>query len=242
MRLNLYVETYLLTYWRVAAFIWMLIVAAGLILIVVRIVTHRSNAWLISANLAVRGADDLRVQLRQLRQSGRELQRRHARGIDDGRPPGRPHLCGCARSAGDPRHRPVRRRPSGIGSPAFASAASRSLADAHARSPTSWRAWTFRGWRLSRYLEATNRSSLNTPLSLLLHSAPNRYMRSVSEWCAHGRADSHRRRRSGAAPSPSKHDRALRLRRRHRRRRRRGGRDADRRRRRGRSTRWCSIS
>ena len=53
LRLDLYVETYLLTYWRVAAFIWMLIVAVGLILIVVRIVTYRSNAWLISANLAV---------------------------------------------------------------------------------------------------------------------------------------------------------------------------------------------
>ena len=50
LRLDLYVETYLLTYWRVAAFIWMLIVAVGLILIVVRIVTYRSNAWLISAN------------------------------------------------------------------------------------------------------------------------------------------------------------------------------------------------
>ena len=30
LRLDLYVEIYLLTYWRVAAFIWMLIVAAGL--------------------------------------------------------------------------------------------------------------------------------------------------------------------------------------------------------------------
>ena len=38
LRLDLYVATYLLTYWRVAAFIWMLIVAIGLVLIVVRIV------------------------------------------------------------------------------------------------------------------------------------------------------------------------------------------------------------
>src|SRR5207302_1802072 len=52
-RLDFYVASYLLTYWRIAAFIWMLIVAAGLVLIVVRIVTYRSNAWLISANLAV---------------------------------------------------------------------------------------------------------------------------------------------------------------------------------------------
>ena len=74
LRLDLYVETYLLTYWRVAAFIWMLIVAAGLILIVVRIVTYRSNAWLISANRRRAGADHLCVQLRQFRQSRRELQ------------------------------------------------------------------------------------------------------------------------------------------------------------------------
>src|SRR5215207_543779 len=38
MRLNLYVEIYLLTYWRVAAFVWMAIVAVGLILVVARIV------------------------------------------------------------------------------------------------------------------------------------------------------------------------------------------------------------
>ena len=29
LRLDLYVQTYLLTYWRIAAFIWMLLVAAG---------------------------------------------------------------------------------------------------------------------------------------------------------------------------------------------------------------------
>ena len=53
MRLNLYVETYLLTYWRVAAFIWMAMVAVGLILIAARILLYRSNAWLIAANLVV---------------------------------------------------------------------------------------------------------------------------------------------------------------------------------------------
>src|SRR5262245_22240546 len=51
MRLHLYVEIYLITYWRVAAFVWMAMVAAGLVLIVMRIVLHRSNAWLIAATL-----------------------------------------------------------------------------------------------------------------------------------------------------------------------------------------------
>jgi hypothetical protein len=51
LRLDLYVQIYLLTYWRVAAFIWMLLVALGLLLIVARIALGRSNAWLIRANL-----------------------------------------------------------------------------------------------------------------------------------------------------------------------------------------------
>ena len=51
LRLDLYVQIYLLTWWRVAAFIWMVLVAFGLLLIVARIVLNRSNEWLIRANL-----------------------------------------------------------------------------------------------------------------------------------------------------------------------------------------------
>ena len=51
LRLDLYVQIYLLTWWRVAAFIWMLLVAFGLLLIVARIRLNRSNEWLIRANL-----------------------------------------------------------------------------------------------------------------------------------------------------------------------------------------------
>jgi hypothetical protein len=51
LRLDLYVQIYLLTWWRVAAFIWMVLVALGLLLIVARIALSRSNAWLIRANL-----------------------------------------------------------------------------------------------------------------------------------------------------------------------------------------------
>ena len=51
LRLDLYVQIYLLTWWRVAAFIWMLLVAFGLLLIVARIRFNHSNDWLIRANL-----------------------------------------------------------------------------------------------------------------------------------------------------------------------------------------------
>ncbi|MEP3276906.1 MAG: DUF4173 domain-containing protein [Stappiaceae bacterium] len=53
MRLSLYVDIYALTYWRIAAFIWMMIVFAGLVLIGVRILLTKTNRWLISANLWV---------------------------------------------------------------------------------------------------------------------------------------------------------------------------------------------
>ena len=52
LRLDLYVQAYSLTYWRVAALVWMIIVAIGLVLIVARIALNRSNKWLVQANLA----------------------------------------------------------------------------------------------------------------------------------------------------------------------------------------------
>ncbi|WKA30700.1 DUF4153 domain-containing protein [Bradyrhizobium roseum] len=51
LRLDLYVQTYLLTWWRIAAFVWMVLVVLGLLLIVARIALNRSNDWLIRANL-----------------------------------------------------------------------------------------------------------------------------------------------------------------------------------------------
>jgi Domain of unknown function (DUF4173) len=53
LRLHLYVEVYLLTYWRIAAFVWMLLVAVGLVLIVTRIWFGHSNAWLVRTNMIV---------------------------------------------------------------------------------------------------------------------------------------------------------------------------------------------
>jgi hypothetical protein len=49
-RLDLYIATYSLTYLRLAAFIWMGLVAAGLMLILVQILLRKSNAWLLTAN------------------------------------------------------------------------------------------------------------------------------------------------------------------------------------------------
>jgi hypothetical protein len=51
LRLDLYVESYGLSELRLAAGIWMALVAIGLGLIMVRIAARRSNKWLIMANL-----------------------------------------------------------------------------------------------------------------------------------------------------------------------------------------------
>jgi len=52
LRLDLYVEVYSLTELRVAAGIWMGLVAIGLFLILLRILLHRSNEWLIALSSA----------------------------------------------------------------------------------------------------------------------------------------------------------------------------------------------
>src|SRR6185312_11342584 len=49
-RLDLYIAAFSLTYLRIAAFIWMALVAIGLVLILTQIVRGKSNAWLLSAN------------------------------------------------------------------------------------------------------------------------------------------------------------------------------------------------
>ena len=52
-RLGLYVEAYSLTRWRLAAGIWMILVAVGLVAIVWRIVAGRSNVWLWQVNTLI---------------------------------------------------------------------------------------------------------------------------------------------------------------------------------------------
>jgi hypothetical protein len=50
-RLWVYVEAFSLTRLRVAAAVWMLLVAIGLLAVIWRIVHHRTNAWLVRANM-----------------------------------------------------------------------------------------------------------------------------------------------------------------------------------------------
>jgi hypothetical protein len=151
MRLNLYVETYLLTYWRVAAFIWMAIVAIGLILIVARIVLYRSNAWLIGANLVVlvltiyvcsfvnfasMVAHYNVAQSLASAKAGRPIDLNYIVELGPQAIPALDRYL-AANPAFTPRHFRTHRD---------------NFAAAHAQRAQSWRAWTYRDWRLTRYL------------------------------------------------------------------------------------------
>ncbi len=51
-----YVESYDLTRFRIAALLWMGLVAAGLVLVLIRMLRNKNAAWLINANLLTTGA------------------------------------------------------------------------------------------------------------------------------------------------------------------------------------------
>ncbi len=53
MRLYAYVDTYSLTYQRIAAFVLIFLIGCGFLLIVLRILGQRSNLWLVAANAVV---------------------------------------------------------------------------------------------------------------------------------------------------------------------------------------------
>jgi hypothetical protein len=49
-RLAFYVQAYSLTRWRIAAAIWMFLIACGLVLTGIRIIKQRTNVWLLNSN------------------------------------------------------------------------------------------------------------------------------------------------------------------------------------------------
>jgi Domain of unknown function (DUF4173) len=156
MRLNLYVETYLLTYWRVAAFIWMLIVAAGLILIVTRIVTYRSNAWLIAANAVVLALTIYVCSFVNFAKLVSSYNVAHAEGSAvAGRPLDLTHVVSLGPEAIPALDRYLAANPRS--DLRYFRGHRDNYAAAHAKRMQSWRAWTFRGWRLSRYLDEAKR-------------------------------------------------------------------------------------
>lgn len=158
IRLDLYVETYSLTYWRIAAFIWMALVAIGLILIVVRIALHRSNSWLISANLTTAAlviyvcsfvnfpafiANYNVAHCKEISGKGVILDGTYLASLG---PMAIPALDDYVRHL--PHSRPVVFR------------GRDTLVAMHSKTLDSWRGWSLRGARLQEYLDKNPRDSL----------------------------------------------------------------------------------
>lgn len=160
LRLDLYVEVYSLTWWRVAAFIWMVLVALGLLLIVARIATGRSNRWLILANwttlvlvaysctfinFSALIADYNVAHSSQISDRGAWLDFSYLADLGPQALPAIDRYLQHARR--DPRQ----------DKPTLAAMEARreQLAQTQRGALSSWREWTFRDWRLQRYLDGS---------------------------------------------------------------------------------------
>jgi hypothetical protein len=159
-RLDLYVAAFSLTCLRLAAFIWMLVVANGLLLILVQIARRRTNSWLLSANalslaLVLYGCCFINVpqviaaynvaHCREIGGAGPNLDLKYLLSLG---PQVLPIL--------EPRlrHIPLLR--------SYVAGLRLDLGiDAARIGPTNWRAWSFRTWRLKQYLA----NNPNTPLN-----------------------------------------------------------------------------
>ncbi|MGE3147699.1 MAG: DUF4173 domain-containing protein [Pseudorhodoplanes sp.] len=150
LRLDLYVEAFSLTYWRLAAFVWMLLVAFGLILIVARIVLRRSNGWLVRMNA---GALAVTLYVCALVNFPSVIAHynvsRHL-----AVPAFSPDLCylaGLGPQAIPAIDAYIRAQPSPDGQRTL-SLRRASLAASHEADQRNWRAWSLRDWQLTRYL------------------------------------------------------------------------------------------
>lgn len=164
LRLDLYVEAYSLTWLRLVAFIWMLLVALGLVLIIVQIVGRKSVNWLVSANVAALAlalyafcfvntpaviANYNFRHSQELRGTGARLDATYLTSL------GPQVIPAFDRYA--PRIAAVGRTVPGCtwASSQYTQGSRVRMADRHRWEQADWRAWGFRAWRLSRYLANT---------------------------------------------------------------------------------------
>jgi hypothetical protein len=156
LRLDLYVQIYLLTWWRVAAFIWMVLVALGLVLIVARIALNRSNDWLIRANLITLTATLYICSLVNFAAVIAEYNVSHSReAAGKGVSIDMNYLFSLGPQALPAIDRAIALR--GF-DPALVSRRG-CLVKQQVKATASWRSWGLRNWRLQRALDAQPKSS-----------------------------------------------------------------------------------
>jgi hypothetical protein len=156
LRLDLYVAAYSLTGMRVAAGLWMLLVALGLMLIMLRILLDRSNAWLFAWNMAgllvvlygvaVTDVDGIVARYniehsRDLGGSGQWLDITYLASLGPAAVPAIDSYLARASFRHLPDFRLARIR-----------TIRADLAFEHTNRPQDWREWTWRGQRLDKYL------------------------------------------------------------------------------------------
>ena len=158
LRLDLYVDIYALTYWRIAAFVWMGMVAMGLALIIARIALGKSNEWLLSANLLTLSATLYACSFInfaalianynvdhsfEMTGQGIPLDGWYLRSLGPGALPAFDRFLMYQASTSTPDQ--PRRRELAVGR-------AEDEADYRGRQK-NWRAWSFRDWRLLPYLD-----------------------------------------------------------------------------------------
>jgi hypothetical protein len=165
-RLDLYIAAFSLTYLRLAAFIWMALVAIGLVLILVQIELGKPNSWLLSANaislaLVLYGCCFLNApwlvahynveHSLEVSGNGPSLDLDYL--VSLGSPQIVPPIE--ARLSKLPRLQPGNFKP--------CSPAHRIMEYRDFPKSENWRAWGFRTWRLKRYFVNTPPEALNSP-------------------------------------------------------------------------------
>jgi hypothetical protein len=149
LRLDLYVSVYSLTYLRLAAFIWMGLVAAGLLLILLQILLRKPNSWLVSANAATLALVLYGCCFINAPWLVATYNVEHSREIGGTGPNLDVQYLGSlgpqARLVLESHRKEV---------PALLIVMDRQFPDARdaLAYPENWRAWSFRAWRLRRYL------------------------------------------------------------------------------------------
>jgi hypothetical protein len=150
LRLDLYVATFSLTYLRLAAFIWMLLVAAGLLLIFLQILLRKSNSWLLSANAATLALVLYGCCFINAPQLIASYNIEHSRTFGGTGPT----LDFEYITSLGPQSLPAieARAAQNLTLRLAAMQYRTALNDQSRAYPNDWRAWTFRSWRLDRYL------------------------------------------------------------------------------------------
>jgi hypothetical protein len=155
LRLDLYVGAYSLTEWRCAAFVWMLLVAAGLVLLVARIALDRSNSWLVWGNAAVLAVTLYVCSLVDFPEVIAQFNVMHSREVTGaGEPVDVAYLCGLGPAALPALDvLAAKMNAGGRLAPAGLYACRRCLELRRAARMADWRTWTLRSYRLKWYLD-----------------------------------------------------------------------------------------